>query len=75
MCIKGIHFASISTFSLLDFRIALTPDGVVFSPLYYFLYSVKSECPDGFFHNADSCYLFSVLRVSWIQAMVRVFLL
>jgi hypothetical protein len=38
MCIKGIHFASISTFFLLDFGIALTPDGVVFSHfcIYYF---------------------------------------
>ncbi|VDI67661.1 perlucin-like [Mytilus galloprovincialis] len=30
---------------------------------------VLSECPGGFVHNGDSCYLFSILRVSWIQAM------
>ncbi|XP_069118269.1 perlucin-like [Argopecten irradians] len=28
-----------------------------------------ADCPDGFVKHDTSCYLFSILRVSWIQAM------
>ncbi|XP_060071321.1 perlucin-like [Ylistrum balloti] len=31
--------------------------------------SLTADCPDGFVAHDTSCYLFSILRVSWIQAM------
>ncbi|XP_021348139.1 perlucin-like [Mizuhopecten yessoensis] len=37
--------------------------------LVFIVGQVAADCPNGFVTNGTSCYLFSILQASWIQAM------